>query len=93
MVEDVAQIAAHNFLLLCKMNDATIARALRLLESQRRASQSYYLRNKDAIKEKSLNYWKVHREAINTRRRQLYAEHHPPHQLEQPQQPTQPELR
>jgi len=75
------------------MNDATtVARALRLLESQRRASQSYYMRNKDAIKEKSLNYWKEHREAINIRRRQLYAERHPHHRQDQ-QPPTQPELR
>jgi hypothetical protein len=81
------------------MNDAhTVARALRLLESQRRASQSYYLRNKEVIKEKSLNYWKEHKDAINTRRRLVYARHHTPAQLEaqpeaQPLPNQEPELR
>ena len=56
------------------MNDpTTIARALRLLESQKRASKSYYLRNKEAIKEKSLNYWRDNRDAINEKRRLAYA--------------------
>lgn len=76
------------------MNDAnTVARALRLLESQRRASQSYYLRNKEAIKEKSLNYWKEHKDAINTRRRLVYAQHHAPALQEQPPVRQEPELR
>ena len=59
------------------MNEERIARALRLLESQKRASHTYYERNKDVIKAKSLEYWKEHREAINLRRRELYAMTHP----------------
>jgi len=59
------------------MNEERIARALRLLESQKRASHGYYERNKNVIKAKSLEYWKEHREAINLRRRELYAMTHP----------------
>jgi hypothetical protein len=50
-----------------------IERALRLLENQRRASRAYYIRHKDDIKTKSLNYWEQHKEAINERRRERYA--------------------
>ena len=62
-----------------------IQRALRLLESQRRASKAYYERHKEDIKQKSTLYWELHKEAINERRRQRYALAHPP--------PAQPELR
>ena len=55
-----------------------IERALRLVESQRRASKSYYERNKDAIKAKSTEYWESHKDAINERRRARYAVAHPP---------------
>ena len=53
--------------------DATVARALRLLEYQRVASRNYYQRNKDAIKARSVVYWQQHRDGINARRRQRYA--------------------
>jgi hypothetical protein len=54
-----------------------IQRALRLLESQRRASRAYYLRHKEDIKQKSTNYWEHRREQINERRRAAYALSHP----------------
>lgn len=50
----------------------TIARALKLLASQKRASQKYYEAHKETIKERSVKYWEQHREAINARRRQRY---------------------
>ena len=50
-----------------------INRALRLLECQRKASKSYYERNKEEIKKKSFAYWETHRSAINDRRRERYA--------------------
>jgi hypothetical protein len=62
-----------------------IQRALRLLESQRRASKAYYERHKEDIKLKSTQYWEAHKDLINERRRQRYALAHPP--------PAQPELR
>lgn len=55
----------------------TVQRALRLLEYQRKASKSYYARNKDAIKAKSIQYWESNRDAINERRRQRYRLTHP----------------
>ena len=54
-----------------------IQRALRLLESQRRASRAYYIRHKDEIKQKSTTYWEQHKELINERRRTRYALAHP----------------
>jgi hypothetical protein len=62
-------------LLIRKMEPVTnivIQRALKLLESQRRASKKYYVNNKDAIKAKSVAYWETHREAINEKRRIRY---------------------
>jgi hypothetical protein len=53
---------------------ATIARALRLLESQRQAARAYYARNRDAIKARTARYWDVHRDQLNARRRQRYEE-------------------
>jgi hypothetical protein len=47
---------------------ATIARALRLLESQRQAARAYYARNRDAIKARTARYWDVHRDQLNARR-------------------------
>ncbi len=55
----------------------TIERALRLLEGQRRASRAYYLRHRDAIRERSTEYWKANRELINARRRERYEQLHP----------------
>ena len=52
----------------------TIARALRLLASQRAASKRYYVTNKGTINERSKAYWEAHREAINARRRERYGE-------------------
>ena len=52
--------------------NATIQRALRLLEGQRRASRAYYQRHKQEIKERSTAYWKLHKDAINARRRERY---------------------
>ena len=64
-----------------------IERALKLVESQRRASKSYYERNKNAIKAKSTQYWEHHKDTINERRRARYAVAHPPaHQLAGPAQ-------
>ena len=63
-----------------------IERALRLVESQRRASKSYYERNKDAIKAKSTEYWGHHKDAINERRRARYAVAHPRPQMDAPAQ-------
>lgn len=54
-----------------------VQRALRLLESQRRASRAYYMRHKDVIKQKSTTYWEQHKETINERRRNRYALTHP----------------
>ena len=54
-----------------------VQRALRLVESQRRASRAYYLRHKDGIKQKSTLYWEEHKELINERRRARYAMAHP----------------
>jgi hypothetical protein len=59
-----------------------IQRALRLLESQRRASKAYYERHKEDIKQKSTLYWEIHKDLINQRRRQRYALAHPPAQPE-----------
>ena len=56
---------------------ATVQRALKLLEYQQRASRSYYARNKEAIKAKSIQYWESNRDAINERRRQRYRLNHP----------------
>jgi hypothetical protein len=67
--------------------NATIQRALRLLEYQKRASQSYYARNREAIKTKSLLYWEQNRETINERRRQRYRLDHPA-----PEPPNNPQL-
>jgi hypothetical protein len=55
-----------------------VKRALRLLQSQRRASKTYYERHKEEIKSKTMTYWELNRDAINLRRRQRYAETHPP---------------
>ena len=54
-----------------------IQRALRLVESQRRASRNYYMRHKEEIKQKSVAYWEAHKTAINERRRKKYAVNHP----------------
>ena len=54
-----------------------IERALKLVESQRRASKTYYERNKAVIKAKSTEYWESHKDAINARRRERYAVAHP----------------
>ncbi len=51
---------------------ATIQRALRLLEYQRRASRAYYLRHIDEVKRRSTAYWEANRDAINARRRLRY---------------------
>jgi|LauGreSBDMM110SN_4_FD.fasta_scaffold171180_3 hypothetical protein len=56
---------------------ATIQRALKLLEYQQRASKSYYARNKESIKAKSIQYWENNREAINARRRERYRKKNP----------------
>ena len=58
-----------------------VQRALKLLESQRRASRAYYLRHKEDIKQKSTSYWEQHREHINERRRAAYALAHPKPEL------------
>ena len=58
-----------------------VQRALRLVESQRRASRAYYLRHKEDIKQKSTAYWEEHKELINERRRARYAMAHPPRDL------------
>ena len=50
----------------------TVARALRLLASQRAASKRYYEAHKASINERSKAYWEAHREAINARRRARY---------------------
>jgi hypothetical protein len=55
------------------MEAKTIARALKLLETQKKASKAYYLRHKEVVKAKSVAYWEEHREDINTRRRARYA--------------------
>jgi hypothetical protein len=55
-------------------NAATITRALRLLENQRKAARAYYLRNRDTIKARTARYWEEHREELNQRRRQRYEE-------------------
>jgi hypothetical protein len=55
----------------------TVARALKLLASQKRASQKYYEAHKETIKERSVKYWEEHREAINARRRERYEAAHP----------------
>ena len=52
--------------------NATIQRALRLLEGQRRASRAYYQRHKQEIKERSTAYWNFQKDAINARRRERY---------------------
>jgi hypothetical protein len=39
----------------------TIARALKLLETQKKASKAYYLRHKEVVKAKSVAYWEEHR--------------------------------
>ena len=57
--------------------NATIQRALKLLEGQRRASRAYYMRHKGEIKERSTAYWNSHRDLINARRRQRYELYHP----------------
>jgi hypothetical protein len=56
------------------------------VESQRRASKSYYERTKDAIKAKSTEYWEHHKDAINERRRARYAVAHPRPQMDAPAQ-------
>ena len=58
-------------------SERTIARALRLLASQKAASKKYYEANKDVINERSKAYWEEHRENINTRRRERYLAKHP----------------
>lgn len=50
----------------------TISRALRLLANQRKATRAYYERNKEAIKARTIQYWKDHREELNERRRLRY---------------------
>ena len=55
-----------------------VKRALRLLHNQRKASKTYYERHKEEIKSKTMAYWELNRDAINLRRRQRYAETHPP---------------
>ncbi len=58
-------------------SERTIARALRLLASQKAASKRYYEANKGVINERSKAYWEEHRENINTRRRERYLIKHP----------------
>jgi hypothetical protein len=53
-------------------DERTVARALRLLRCQQRASRRYYESHKEAIKERSSQYWEQNREAINARRRERY---------------------
>lgn len=53
---------------------ATVQRALRLLANQQRAARAYYLRNREAIKARTAQYWKDHRDELNERRRQRYEE-------------------
>jgi hypothetical protein len=60
-----------------KPSEKTVQRALRLLSSQVKASRTYYERNKEAIKAKSVAYWETHRELINEKRRDRYAAAHP----------------
>jgi len=57
---------------------ATIQRALRLLEYQRRASRAYYVRHRETVKARSIAYWDANRDAINERRRARYHLAHPP---------------
>lgn len=51
----------------------TVARALKLLETQRKASQAYYARHREEVKARSVSYWGKHKEDINARRRDRYA--------------------
>jgi hypothetical protein len=55
-----------------------VQRALRLLQSQRKASKTYYERHKEEIKSKTMAYWELNRDVINERRRERYAATHPP---------------
>ena len=54
-------------------SEATIKRALKLLESHKKASRKYYESHSDDIKKKAKAYWEVNRESINERRRTRYA--------------------
>ncbi len=58
-------------------DEATVARALRLLANQRAASKRYYAANRNAINERSKAYWEAHRQQINERRRERYEALHP----------------
>ena len=50
----------------------TIARALKLLESHKKASRKYYEANSESIRQKAKAYWENNRDAINQRRRERY---------------------
>ena len=47
-------------------------RALRILETHRKASHAYYVKHTDSIKRKNGSYWEAHKDAINARRRLSY---------------------
>ncbi len=49
---------------------STIARALRLLATQQKASRNYYERNKDRIRQRSADYWREHKDELNAARRE-----------------------
>ena len=65
-------------------SEVEIQRALRLVESQRRASKAYYVRHRDAIRAKSADYWQTHKATINARRRAHYAQAHPTPEISSP---------
>ena len=48
----------------------TVARALRVLATQTKASKAFYQRNRERIRARSLQYWQDHRDALNLRRRE-----------------------
>ncbi len=55
-----------------------IARALRLLDAQRRASKNYYTTHQADVKQRCHEYWTKHKDDINARRRARYQEQKKP---------------
>ena len=52
---------------------SVIQRALKLLESHKKASKRYYEAHASEIKSRVKQYWEANKDAINERRRERYA--------------------
>jgi len=53
---------------------ATVARALRLLATQQKASRNYYERHRERIRQRSAAYWEQHKDALNAVRFRAFSD-------------------